>query len=334
MRRCLQLAQLGAGTVSPNPMVGALLYYDGKIIAEGWHAQYGGPHAEVNAIRSAPTELVRKSVLFCTLEPCAHFGKTPPCAQLIVDQHIPSVVVAAQDPNPLVAGRGIQILKNAGIAVETGILQAEAIHQNRAFFTWILEKRPFIILKWAQSADGKLSLPNQQTPITGSLAKRLVHRWRYESDAILVGTKTAMVDNPQLNSRHYRDKPLCRIALDLDGKLPEKAHIFDGSQPTWILGPVRPNLAADFIPVDSGQWIPQLLTALYQSGKAILFVEGGANVLNQFLEAELWDELRILQGTSRLGIGGISAPAIPASAVKTDTGIAGADQWEIYTKGG
>jgi len=318
MRRCLQLARLGAGSVSPNPMVGAVLVHADRIIGEGWHRRYGEAHAEVNAVRSvteADRHLISQSSLFCNLEPCFHFGKTPPCVDLILAEKIPRVVVANTDPNPLVAGQSLQKLRAGGVDVQTGVLEAEGRHLNRAFFTWIEKKRPYIILKWAQSADGYLARQGERTAITGPLSQRLVHRWRAESDAILVGTTTALVDNPRLDNRLYFGKSPLRIALDFSGKIPTTAHLLDDSLPTWIIGPAHSKTyrQTKFLAPPTPDWIPWLLEHLAQEKRSILLVEGGANILGQFLQTGCWDEIRMLENPRFLH-GGVVAPAISEDA--------------------
>ena len=336
LHRCFQLARLGAGSVSPNPMVGAVLVHKDRIIGEGWHQQYGGAHAEVNALRSvagADRHLIPHSTLYCSLEPCFHQGKTPPCVDLILENKIHRVVVSNTDPNPLVAGQGLEKLRAAGVAVESGILEAEGRDLNRAFFTWINKKRPYIILKWAQSADGFLARRGKQTPISGPLAQRLVHRWRSEADAILVGATTARIDNPRLDNRLYFGKSPLRIALDFSGKLTSDAHLLDDALPTWILGDTRPGIwkKTQFLPLPESpsspllassptsslssrdnsnrDWIPFLLEKLRADNHAILLVEGGASVLQQFLDGGYWDELRVLENPQQLG-GGVPAPKL------------------------
>ncbi|MBL7776535.1 MAG: bifunctional diaminohydroxyphosphoribosylaminopyrimidine deaminase/5-amino-6-(5-phosphoribosylamino)uracil reductase RibD, partial [Saprospiraceae bacterium] len=291
LHRCFQLARLGAGSVSPNPLVGAVLVHNGRIIGEGWHRQFGAAHAEVNALATVAPEdrhLIPQATLYCSLEPCSHQGKTPPCADLIVREKIARVVVSNTDPNPLVAGQGLEKLRAAGIPVEASVLQREGYELNRPFFTWITQKRPYIILKWAESADGFLGRIGQRTSVSGPLAQRLVHRWRSEADAILVGAATARVDDPRLDNRLYFGKSPLRIALDFRSKLPPDAHLLDDSAPTWILGPGRPGnwQHTRFLPLGNpgetaSDWIPGLLEQLRTDQKAILLVEGGASVLQQ-----------------------------------------------------
>jgi len=338
MRRCFLLARLGAGSVSPNPMVGAVLAHGDRIIGEGWHRRYGEAHAEVNAIASvseADRHLIPEATLYCSLEPCFHFGKTPPCVDLILKEKIPRVVVANTDPNPLVGGQSLAKLRTAGVQVEAGILEAEGRYLNRAFFTWIEKKRPHIILKWAQSADGFIARTEEQTAITGPLAQRLVHRWRAEADAILVGTTTARTDNPRLDNRLYFGKSPLRVALDLAEKIPAAAHLLDDSLPTWIIGPQRPGAwqRTLFLPMpgtnDRRDWIPYLLERMTAEKRAILFVEGGADVLRQFLDQSLWDEIRVFQNPQRLHHG-VPAPGIPKGAILTETTVLGNDTARIF----
>jgi diaminohydroxyphosphoribosylaminopyrimidine deaminase / 5-amino-6-(5-phosphoribosylamino)uracil reductase len=315
MQRCFDLAQLGRGVVSPNPMVGALLVYDGRIIGEGWHQKYGQAHAEVNAINSVKPEnqaFISKSTLFCSLEPCTHFGKTPPCVDLVLKHKIPKVVIANTDPNPLVAGKSIEKLRNAGVEVISGVLEAEGKRLNAAFFKWIKHKTPYIILKWAQSQDGFISKKGEQTSISNPYTSRLVHQWRSECDAILVGTNTALIDNPRLDIRFASGgKSPLRIAIDLQGKIPMNAHLLDDSLNTWIFGKARKGnfSKTNFIETQSENLITDLLENLFLQGKAILLVEGGAHLLNQFIKQGNWDEARIIENTQNISEG-IFAPKL------------------------
>ncbi|MGA0557557.1 bifunctional diaminohydroxyphosphoribosylaminopyrimidine deaminase/5-amino-6-(5-phosphoribosylamino)uracil reductase RibD [Larkinella sp. VNQ87] len=236
MSRALQLACLGRGHVSPNPLVGCVIVYQNRIIGEGWHRQYGGPHAEVNAIRSVADEaLLPESTVYVTLEPCSHFGKTPPCADLLIEKRVKKVVVCNDDPNPLVAGRGLAKLRAAGIEVETGLLTEEGRELNRRFFTFIEQQRPYLILKWAETADGFLAPTDfQPIPISSALSRQRVHQWRTEEDAFLIGTNTARYDNPQLNVRSWVGRNPVRIVIDKALQLPPSLHLFDGSQPTLV----------------------------------------------------------------------------------------------------
>lgn len=336
MRRCFELAQRGAGCVSPNPMVGALLVCDGKIIGEGWHHAYGKAHAEVNcldAVKPEDQHLIQDSTLYCSLEPCSHFGKTPPCADLILQKKVPRVVVSNIDPNPQVAGKGLAKLREAGVAVSEGVLAAEGRWVNRFFFTWISRHRPFVILKWAQSRDGFLGKEAEKTAISGPVVQRLVHRWRAESDAILVGANTARVDNPRLDVRHYFGKNPLRVLLDGSGTVPVEQHLLSDSAPTLVFGPIRPKVPGNktFFPSETQASLSSVLDVLQTKKCATLLVEGGAQVLNQFLALGLWDELRIIENPSRIGEG-IEAPRIPVGAIEREEYCLGTDVISIFSK--
>jgi diaminohydroxyphosphoribosylaminopyrimidine deaminase/5-amino-6-(5-phosphoribosylamino)uracil reductase len=334
MKRCFELARRGAGMVSPNPMVGAVLVHNNRTIGEGWHERWGGPHAEVNCFKSvAPDDerLIPESVLYCNLEPCSHFGKTPPCASLVTEKRVGKVVIANTDPNPLVAGSGIEMIRKAGILVETGLLEEEGYRLNRAFFTKINEKRPYIILKWAQTADGFLGRPGERTSISAPPALRLAHRWRSESDAILVGATTATTDNPLLDTRFYFGKNPLRILLDGAGSVPADSHLLSDNRETLIFGPARPG-APDckrFTGAHARTSVQEIAARLYLDNIGILYVEGGAGVLQQFADTGYWDEIRILESRQVLG-SGIKAPAIPAGSDLFTTFKVGADQVNIF----
>ncbi|HKZ37838.1 MAG TPA: bifunctional diaminohydroxyphosphoribosylaminopyrimidine deaminase/5-amino-6-(5-phosphoribosylamino)uracil reductase RibD, partial [Chryseolinea sp.] len=234
MLRAMELALLGSGLVSPNPLVGCVITYEGKIIGEGWHKKYGEPHAEVNAVNSVPDKrTLRESTVYVTLEPCAHFGKTPPCADLLIEHQIKKVVVANLDSNPLVAGEGIRKLRSSGIEVITGVLDKKGRALNKRFFTIMEKQRPYIILKWAETADGFVARKNFDSKwISDEYSRQLVHKWRAEEDAVLVGMRTAQLDNPELNVRNWSGRNPIRIVIDRFLKLNEKIHLFDGSQKT------------------------------------------------------------------------------------------------------
>lgn len=336
MRRCLDLALLGAGHVSPNPMVGALLVCEGRIIGEGWHQRWGGPHAEVNCVRSVKQEdrhLIPLSTLYCTLEPCFHFGKTPPCVDLILKEGISKVVIANEDPNPKVAGQSVQKMRAAGIVVETGVLAQEAAFLNRAFFHSIRFKKPYVVLKWAQSADGFLGRQGERTAISGPWTQRLVHRWRSELDAILTGTQTVLTDNPKLDARLYGGKNPLRITFDIEKKISAEYNILDDSAPTWIFGPMREGSfqQTEFIPSDSPVSLEGLLNRLYENNRATLLVEGGAQVLTTFLDSGLWNEIRLIEGSGSLG-GGVKAPTLPEGLVLHEQFQVDQDNIRIFLK--
>ncbi len=317
MRRCLQLASLGAGTVAPNPMVGAVVVCNGLIIGEGYHHKCGGPHAEVNAIASVRNqELLAQSTIYVSLEPCSHFGKTPPCADLIISKHIPEVVVGMIDPFGKVNGNGIRKLREAGCNVRVGVLEQECRNLNRAFITYHLKKRPYIILKWAESADGYIdamrTVANKPVWLTNDACRTLVHKWRAESGAIMVGYNTALLDNPQLNVRAWNGRNPLRIVTDRCLQLPDNLALFDHSQPTWRLNDSvdshSDNLDTISLPWNTDM-LPTLMLKLYDAGINQLIVEGGTKLLQSFIDTGLWDEARVFTGTINL-YDGVAAPSI------------------------
>lgn len=317
MHRCLQFAKLGAGNVAPNPMVGAVLVHDDIIIGEGYHQQYGQAHAEVNCINSVAEEnkgLVEKSTLFVSLEPCAHFGKTPPCADLIVANKIPKVVIACRDSYTEVNGKGIQLLKAAGVEVVTGILENEAKELNRRFFTFHEKGRPYIILKWAQSSDHKISNADYSSVmISNEYSNRLVHQWRSEEAAIMVGTNTALYDNPSLTNRHWTGSNPVRVLLDMSLKVPATHKLLSGEVKTIIFNAVKNEATGNniFCKVDvAGNVIAQVLQQLHQMKMQSVLVEGGAQLLQSFIDAGSWDEARMITNESLVIGDGIAAPVL------------------------
>ena len=317
MYRCLQLAQKGAGDVAPNPMVGAVLVYNNTIIGEGFHQQYGQAHAEVNCINNvtaANKGLIPKSTLYVSLEPCAHFGKTPPCADLIIKNSIPKVVIGCRDSYKEVAGKGIEKLKAAGVEVMVGILENKALDLNKRFFTFHEKQRPYIILKWAQSKDKKIgSTENKRIFISNAITNRLVHQWRGEEAAIMVGTNTALQDDPSLTTRLVTGKNPVRLVLDMDLKLPATLHLFDGSVTTLVFNKVKEEANGQllFCKINANESIiPQILTTLYQQKIQSVIVEGGAKLLQSFIDAGIWDEARVITNAN-LEIGnGVAAPQL------------------------
>ena len=305
IQRCLELAQNGLGSTYPNPMVGSVIVHRGKIIGEGWHQKAGEPHAEVNAINSVKNKsLLTKSTIYVSLEPCSHFGKTPPCSDLIIQHKIPTVIIGTVDPNDKVAGKGIEKLQKAGIKVKVGVLEKECRELNKRFFTFHTKKRPYIILKWAESADGFLSPLNkkEQKPvwITNVYARQLVHKWRTEEQAILVGTKTVLDDNPQLNARDWFGKNPIRIILDRSGKISEDYAVKKGSQKSIILTE-QEILTKDenciYENLIFGEQLPEKISnLLYQYQIQSVIVEGGRQTLQSFIDDNLWDEARIFKG--------------------------------------
>jgi diaminohydroxyphosphoribosylaminopyrimidine deaminase/5-amino-6-(5-phosphoribosylamino)uracil reductase len=334
MRRVLDLAARGAGRVSPNPMVGALLVQDGRILGAGWHQRCGGPHAEIHALEAVrPTDrhLIPHSTLYCNLEPCFHQGRTPPCVDRILSERIKTVVIANTDPNPRVAGQSIQRMRDAGIDVIERVLETEGAWLNRVFFTWMARQRPYVVLKWAQSADGFISREGERTDISGPVARRLVHRMRGLLDAVLVGGRTAWVDNPRLDTRFFPGRQPLRIALDARGTLPDTHHLLDDARPTLLLGPARQGSwqHTRFEPVPL-QW-DDLLAALSARNCTSLMVEGGADVLGQFIKANLWDEAWVLEHPDVRLAYGVPAPFLSNGACRKEVFSLGADLVQVWT---
>lgn len=315
MARCLQLARKGKTTVSPNPMVGAVVVCDGKIIGEGYHIRCGEGHAEVNAIRSVKdTDKLAQSTLYVNLEPCSHFGKTPPCSDLIIEKGIPRVVVGCYDKNRVVNGRGIAKLQAAGVQVITGVLEKECEELNRRFFTVQEKQRPYIVLKWAQSADGFIDVQrNDGSPFVFSspCTRMMVHRLRAQSDAIMVGRCTAMLDNPSLTTRYWHGRNPLRIVVDRQLVLPQTLQLFDGSVPTLVVtekGDFPSLKNVSYLTLDFKENIlSPFLATLVEKGIQRLLVEGGAKLLQSFIDEELWDEAYVEQSSVSLN-SGIAAP--------------------------
>lgn len=340
MERCIYLAKMGSGKVHPNPMVGAVVVHEGKIIGEGYHANYGGPHAEVNAIYSVKdTDLLKESSLYVNLEPCTHFGKTPPCTDLILARGIPRIVIGTPDPNPKVSGKGIEQLSSSGRDVISNVLAGECHWLNRRFITFHEKQRPYIILKWAQTADGFIdqirtpSAPIGPTWITNEAARQLVHKWRSEEMAIMAGTNTIEKDNPRLNLREWQGRNPIRIVPDRTLRLSEDCHVFDRSVPTIVFTEKhrksQENLEFIQLPFNSAV-LENILQILFERGIQSVFVEGGARLLQSFLEKKLWDEARIFEGTLRF-YNGISAPVFINAFLKS-TRYIGTSKYSIYLR--
>jgi diaminohydroxyphosphoribosylaminopyrimidine deaminase/5-amino-6-(5-phosphoribosylamino)uracil reductase len=315
MFRCIQLATNGAGNVAPNPMVGAVLVYEGKIIGEGYHAMYGQAHAEVNCINSvseANSGYISRSVLYVSLEPCTHFGKTPPCADLIIRHEIPKVVIGARDPFLEVNGRGIEKLRHAGVEVIAGILKQECEELNKRFFTFHQQHRPYVILKWAQTADKKISSGTTgRLLISGDLANRLVHKWRSEEAAILVGTNTALLDDPSLNVRSWTGSNPVRVVIDRNLRLPAQLKIFDQSQRTIIFNSCKHQSHGQLEYYQLKQDTPvaaQILHACHELNIQSVLVEGGAKTLQLFIDENCWDEARVITNPNLVSPAGVEAP--------------------------
>lgn len=317
MYRCLELARLGAGHVAPNPMVGSVLVYNDRIIGEGYHQLYGKAHGEVNCIASVRPEdehLIPQSILYVSLEPCAHHGKTPPCADLVVTKGIPRVVVGCRDPFPQVNGKGIEKLLAAGIEVTLGVLEKECIDLNKRFFLFHTRHRPFIVLKWAQTAGGRIAgLGDSRLLISNEITNRLVHKWRSEEASILVGPRTALLDDPALTARLWTGPNPIRLVIDKDLRLPPDLKLFDKTVPTIVFnnhrhetqGPVQYyQLATD------SSLIQQLVLALHHLKIQSVLVEGGARLLQSFIDEDCWDEVRVITNDDLDIASGLPAPQL------------------------
>lgn len=328
MYRCLQLAVSGLGSVAPNPLVGSVIVFNNQIIGEGYHKEYGQPHAEVVAINSVKsTEFIKHSTLYVNLEPCSHHGKTPPCADLIIAKKIPKVVIGSTDPNPLVCGNGITKLKNAGIEVVTGVLEKESNEVNKRFFTFLEKKRPYILLKWAQTKDGFMDFIRDENEIphinwiTSPELKILVHKWRSEEKAILVGSNTVKSDNPELTAREWIGENPIRIILDSTGEITTNYKILNTSAPTLIFNPKKNEIIENvkFINIEFNQLLLNtIFEYLYNLNIQSVIVEGGKMLLETFISAGIWDEARILIGDKIFGEGLIAPEIKGKEAQKID----------------
>lgn len=316
IKRCIELAKNGLGATYPNPLVGSVIVHKDKIVGEGWHQKAGAPHAEVNAVNSVKEELLlKKSTIYVSLEPCSHFGKTPPCSDLIIAKGIKKVVIGCVDPFAEVAGRGIKKLMEAGCEVQVGVLEKECQDLNKRFFTFHQKKRPYIILKWAQTADGfiapKIQEKREPVWITNQYSKQLVHKWRSEEQTILVGTNTAIADNPKLNTRLWKGENPVRVVIDKDLKIPQESALFDGTIKTIVLtenvkSSGNNNLV--FEKVDFQQDLPlQICGILHRHNLQSAIIEGGAKTLQTFIDNNLWDEARVFTGISEFHKG-VKAP--------------------------
>lgn len=318
IQRCLELAQNGLGSVAPNPMVGCVIVHDNSIIGEGFHTAFGGPHAEINALNSVKNrELLRNSTLYVNLEPCCHHGKTPPCTDRIIAEHIPRVVIGMKDPFPKVAGKGIRILQNAGITVKSGVLETESQALNKRFIRYYTSQRPYVILKWAQTLDGFIDKKRQSNEphinwITDENTRILVHKWRTEEQAVMVGGNAATKDNPQLTVRDWIGNNPIRVVIDHTGNLDEKLNIFNEAAETMIFTPLNKSygsktkaIVTDF----SVDVLPFVFKTLYEHNIQSIIIEGGRKLLTSVIKARLWDEARIFTGNTYF-FNGIKAPGI------------------------
>lgn len=343
MERCLQLARKGEGFTKPNPLVGAVIVYDGRIIGEGFHRQYGESHAEVNAIASVKDpSLLPGSTLYVSLEPCSHYGKTPPCAELLISKKIPYVVVASVDPNPKVSGKGIAMMKEKGIEVVTGIMEEEARALNRFFFVNQLYKRPYLILKWAQSSDGFMDCHRTEGDgkapviISNALTHTIVHKFRTEVQGIMVGTQTALLDNPRLTTRKWFGNNPTRVVIDRNGKIPMSSSLFDSSAPTLVFTASIPQDTSQhenvkYIEIDfSGGTNLQIIDKLFEEEIYSLLIEGGSRLLSSFIENGMWDEAFVEISEKKLH-SGVKAPFIQGDVVSSEK-YQGSIQFHLKTK--
>ena len=313
MQRCIDIARSGLSVAMPNPSVGAVIVLNDCIIAQGFTSAFGGAHAEVNAINAVKDKSILScATLYVSLEPCSHFGKTPPCCDLIIKYHIKNVVVGCLDSDPKVAGRGIEKIRNAGANVIVGVLEAECRESNKRFFKFHEQKRPYIILKWAQSTDGFLSpaIRNTTKPVwlTNVYSQQLVHKWRTEEQAILIGTQTAIDDNPSLTARSWFGKNPVRIVLDQHSRIPKSSTVFDTQAETFVLN--QENI--DF----SGNVAAEITTFLYQKNIQSVIIEGGARTLQTFIDANLWDEARVFT-TKKYFLKGTKSPILKTKTYST-----------------
>ena len=324
IRRCIELARNGLGTTYPNPLVGSVIVYDGKIIGEGWHKKSGESHAEVNAVKAVKDKsLLKKATIYVSLEPCSHFGKTPPCCDLIIKNNIPNVVIGTVDPNVKVAGNGIKKLIEAGIHVTVGVLEEECNALNKRFFTFHKKKRPFIVLKWAESQDGFIAptekLEKKPVWITNQYSRQLVHKWRTEEQAILVGTQTAIDDNPKLNARDWSGKNPIRLVIDQNNRIEKNNHIFDNQAVTIVFSKSIDTIKKEntiFEIIDFEKDIAeQIVQILYQHQIQSVIIEGGRQTLQTFIDANLWDEARVFVGSIKFKEG-TQAPTLAKNQFK------------------
>jgi diaminohydroxyphosphoribosylaminopyrimidine deaminase / 5-amino-6-(5-phosphoribosylamino)uracil reductase len=358
MQRSIELARKGAGSVAPNPMVGAVLVHSNEIIGEGWHQQYGEAHAEVNcigeAVQNGQSGKFQQSTLYVSLEPCAHFGKTPPCSDLIIKHKIPKVVIGCRDPFKEVDGKGIEKLKAAGVEVIVDVLKEECIDLNKRFFTFHQHKRPYIILKWAQTRNGIIAAPlnprlneevgqvpggetlnsaPQRLLISNEFTNRLVHQWRSEEASILVGTNTALLDDPQLTNRYFPGKQPVRLVLDKQLRLPKTLKLFNDDATTIIFNSIKSsderNVHYCQLP-NNDDTIPAVLNALYQLNINSVIVEGGAQLLQSFIDAGTWDEARIITNEELSVEDGLKAPQL-INSLQTEQQMMGTDRIVFYS---
>ncbi len=325
--RCIQLAKNGLGTTYTNPLVGSVIVYNDKIIGEGWHYKAGEPHAEVNAINSVKDKsLIEDATIYVSLEPCSHFGKTPPCSDLIIEKGIKKVVIGTIDPFAKVSGAGIQKLINAGCDVIVGVLEKECQDLNKRFFTFHNNKRPYIILKWAQTKDQYIApiTKNHREPvwITTSQSRQLVHKWRAEEQAILVGNQTVIKDNPKLTTRDWAGHNPLRVTIDMSGKISNDSYLLDDSTPTIVFTSKkykkenRKNLIYE-TPNSNSEVLEDLCSILHKNQIQSIIIEGGAKTIQSFIDKNLWDEARVFEGNITFEAG-IKAPILKQKPISEE----------------
>ena len=311
MRRCLELAARGLGETAPNPLVGCVIVENNHLLAEGWHRKYGGPHAEVEAVKAlGMSQIPPDAVVYVNLEPCAHFGKTPPCANMLLEYGVKHLVAAMEDPFPAVQGKGLNLLRQSGVAVDPGMLKEEASWLNRRFISAVTRKRPWIILKWAETADGFMADPTGiKRQISGHAAKMLLHRWRAEEGAFLVGKNTALHDNPMLTNRQYGKKQPLRIVVDSELQLPPTLSMFNTDAQTWVMNKTISSRKDNIRYLAYGNdFFGTLCEALLAEGLNSLVVEGGPHTLQGFLDAGFADEIRIFRSKTQCWGAGVRVP--------------------------
>ncbi len=338
MQRCIELAKLGTGNVAPNPIVGAVLVHNYRIIGEGYHKKFGEAHAEVNCINNVKEDdkkYISDSTLYVSLEPCAHYGKTPPCANLIIQHKIKKVVIGCRDSFEKVNGKGIELLQNAGIEVVSGVLEKECITLNKRFFVFNLEKRPYIILKWAQTNNGIIGNKSEERLlITNEITNRKVHKWRSEESAILVGYNTALKDNPQLDARNWNKKEIIRMVIDTTLSIPVSHHLYNNKLKTVFFNFKKTEQQDNTVfhkLNESENILPQIMQYCYNSGIQSILVEGGDATLQSFIDNNLYNEMRVITNECLSAEDGIIAPKITTTHLKHTEKIL-SDSIAYYTK--
>ncbi len=334
MERAIQLAKLGKGRVSPNPLVGCVIVKNGRIVGEGYHQNYGEAHAEVNAVNSVANQKdLVGSVVYVTLEPCSHHGKTPPCSDMLITKKVGAVKIACLDPNPKVSGNGKRKLESVGIHVEVGLLDKESRFMNRRFLRFYEDKRPYIILKWAETKDGYIARKNFDSKwISNSHSRKIVHKWRAEEDAILVGKNTALYDNPRLNVRDWEGNNPTRIVIDHNLDVPGDYHLLDGTIPTMIFNNKKTasNENIDWVQIERDDPLRGVLHEMWKRRIQSVIIEGGANTIQQFIEEDLWDEARVFHSAIEFG-DGIEGPKLSGNLLR-ETDVNG-DNLKIIQNG-